>query len=598
MTNTSLKLRLESLEKAITGAKLDLYVVPMVDEFQGEYIPAYAARLPYVTGFTGSAGMGVFWGKPDGKQRSTLFVDGRYILQAPQEVDTARIDVVNSGDVSFAAWLANLAGKQVRIGLDPWLVTMKQYAQWSKQANVEWVATRPNLVDSIWDDQPLPPAGAVKLHPLEFAGQSYADKRAAITALLKAQDADAVILTLPDAINWLLNIRGDDIPFNPLMLSYLLLKRDGQAVLYSYGHELGDDVKAYFAEQNVTLADIREIFDGACAVLGNGSRVLLDSSSAPYGLQVLGESLGWEMLDGEDPTQLPKACKNAVELDGIRAAHVRDGLALTKFLHWFDRRIGNGSLPEELAVVAKLEEFRAADNAYRGPSFATIAGSGPNGAIIHYRADEASNRKARSGELFLLDSGGQYADGTTDVTRTLAVGPVGAGMKRHFTLVLKGHIALAAVEFPFGTSGIQLDVLARQYLWQAGLDFDHGTGHGVGAYLCVHEGPQRISKRGSMVPLQPGMIISNEPGYYAADEYGIRIESLVAVVERKKNGRTMLAFETLTLAPIDVQLIDVGMLESHERNWLNQYHRRVYDAHASHLNGDALKWLTQVTRAI
>ena len=602
MTNTLYTRQIHALEAAIAQKGIDFYLVPMVDEFQGEYIPAYAARLPFVTGFTGSAGMGVFWGAPSESRKHTLFVDGRYTLQAAKEVDTSLVTILNSGDVSFSAWLAQFAEQKIRIGFDPWLVTIQQLQQWKKasaQWDMEWVAQQPNLVDRLWADQPAPPTEAVQLHPFAFAGRRYAEKRADVIATLTQNNADALLLTQPDAINWLLNIRGADVPFNPLLLGYLILTRDGQATLYTHDRTWSDEVRAYFAENNIATANIATVFEGDMRLFPAVKRVMMDAASVPHGWELLAEKANWNIITADDPTQLPKAIKNPVELDGIRAAHLRDGRSLTKFLHWFDQGTARNKFPMELEAIAKLESFRTQENSYRGASFATIAGAGEHGAIIHYRADETSNRKVRAGELFLLDSGGQYPDGTTDVTRTIAVGAPSPAMKEHFTRVLKGHIALASVQFPTGTSGGQLDVLARQYLWEAGLDYDHGTGHGVGAYLCVHEGPQRIGKRGAHVPLVPGMILSNEPGYYAAGEYGIRIESLVAVVEASGvHGRPMLAFETLTLAPIDVRLIDIALLTSAERNWLNAYHRRVFDAHAPHIGGEVRSWLAQVTRAI
>lgn len=604
MTNALHQQRLEQLETTLRATGLDAYIVPMVDEFQGEYTPAYAARLPYVTGFTGSAGMGVFFAAPHDDRRHTLFVDGRYTLQAANEVDTTRIKVLNSGDTSFAAWLAGVAtgGAALRIGVDPWLLTIQQREAWEQATAalpVEWVIARPNLVDEIWPDQPAAPSAAVALHPSEFTGRDYASKRSEMIDAMTRHAADALVLTQADAINWLLNLRGGDIPFNPLLLGYFVLLRDGRGMLYTYPRVWGAEVEAYLAAHQVTTAPITDIFTGHCPFIPPGAEVMMDRSATPYGWFMLAGALGWNVVAADDPSQLPKAIKNDTELDGIRAAHARDGLALTRFLHWFDQRAARGKLPDELEVVATLEQFRTQDTSYRGPSFATIAGAGPHGAIIHYRADETSNRKLEADELLLLDSGGQYPDGTTDVTRTLATGTPSAVVKEHFTRVLKGHIALASAQFPVGTSGVQLDILARQHLWAAGLDFDHGTGHGVGAYLCVHEGPQRISKRGSSVPLVPGMVISNEPGYYAEGEYGIRIESLVAVVPAPvPTKRPMLAFETLTLVPIDTRLVDTSLLTSEERNWLNHYHRRVYETHLPHLSPEEQNWLAQVTRAI
>ena len=601
MTNVLYTQRRATLEDAIAQAGFDLYLVPMVDAFQGEYIPPHDARLPYMTGFTGSAGMGAFWAAPTAARPHTLFVDGRYTLQAANEVDTTAITVRNSGDITVPAWCIDMAGSALRIGLDPWLVTMRQFEQWVRdtaQVDIQWIAYRPNLVDSICSDQPAPPTSAVALHPLACTGRSYAEKRADMLAAMAKQHADALLFTQADAINWLLNIRAGDIAYNPLLLGYFILQSNGAATLYTHARAFDAEVQAYFAENNITTAAIEPLFDGAAPALATGARVMMDSASTPYGWQLLAEKAGWQVIQSEDPTQLPKAIKNHVELEGIRAAHVRDGLALTKFLHWLDGRNASAKFPNELEIVDKLESFRAAHPLYRGPSFATIAGSGDHGAIIHYRANGASNRRLRAGELFLLDSGGQYRDGTTDVTRTIAVGIPTPAARDHFTRVLKGHIALASAVFPTGTTGSQLDILARQYLWSAGLDYDHGTGHGVGAYLCVHEGPQRISKRGSTVALAPGMIVSNEPGYYLPGSHGIRIESLVAVIASARvNG--WLGFETLTLAPIDNRLIDVTMLTSDERNWLNDYHRRVYDTHAPHIGSvDARSWLAQVTRAI
>ncbi len=598
---------LDQLAQAIASAKLDLYLVPMVDEFQGEYTPDYAARLPYITGFTGSAGLGVFRSQPTADKKHTLFVDGRYTLQAAKQVDAEAIAVLNSGDVSLLDWIKE-QGEGLRIGFDPWLITEQQREGWHKATaaqGVQWIALSPNLVDGIWKDQPAPPAGEVEIQPIELAGVSYEEKRAALLDVLKKHNADSLLLTQPDGINWLLNIRGADVPYNPLLLAHMLLKKDGSATLFTHPHTLAKEVADYLKAQKVEVLPIKQVFTAKLIKQAIGQRALVDAAATATGWFALLDKLGVEVVRAEDPTILPKATKNTTELAGIRHAHQRDGLALSRFLCWFDDQNIRGRYPDELTVVSQLEKFRAEDATYRGPSFATISGSGPNGAIVHYRADEQSNRRPRTGEIFLLDSGGQYPEGTTDVTRTLFVtSPAGGAsapqVAEHFTRVLKGHIALASVRFPAGTSGVQLDVLARQYLWEAGLDYDHGTGHGVGAFLCVHEGPQRISKRGSSVPLVSGMILSNEPGYYAAGQYGIRIENLVCVVDagQTADGKAMLAFETLTLAPIDTRLVNIAMLSIAERNWLNAYHRRVYQTHEAALTSDERGWLMNATRAI
>jgi len=593
--------RLAALEMALTTAGVDLYLQPMADEFQGEYTPECAARLPYLTGFTGSAGMGAFWSKPHGARRHTLFADGRYTLQAAKQV-SGHIAVVNSGEVTLAQWLELQEGP-ITLGFDPWLVTQSQLEGWQKATAsfpITWKPLTPNPVDAIWAERPAAPSGEVQLHPESLAGSPYHEKYQPLLQQLAYHHADVLLLTLPDGINWLLNIRGSDIPYNPLLLAYLKLDKEGSATLYISGHTFSQSVSEYFSAHGVTVASVADLWSGQGALANKGEKLLIDPAVSAHGFWIMAEAQGITLTKIDDPTLLPKARKNAVELEGVRAAHARDGVALSRLLSWLDHQVGSGKLPDELEVVERLESVRKQANSYREPSFATIAGSGPNGAIVHYRADEASNRRLRKGELFLLDSGGQYPDGTTDVTRTVAIGEPTPAMKEHYTRVLKGHIALAMVRFPAGTSGQQLDALARQYLWQAGLDYDHGTGHGVGAYLCVHEGPARIAKKGNPVPLEAGMILSNEPGYYAEGKYGIRIENLVAVVivGSTHQGKDLLGFETLTLAPIDTRVVDIAMLTSDERNWLNAYHQRVYKAHEASLDDRDKEWLANATRAI
>jgi Xaa-Pro aminopeptidase len=598
MTASDFTPRLSSLSNQLVAAGVDLYLQPVGDEFQGEYVPAYAARLAYLCGFTGSAGLGAFWAKPGDARVHALFTDGRYTLQAAQELAGTGVVPHNSGEQPLAAWVRLHAAAALTIGFDPWLISHAQLEAWrhaTRDLPVRWQALAENPVDAGWRAQPATPAGAVRLHPETISGMGYAQKRAALLEKIAVAKADAAIFALPDGINWLLNLRGDDIPFNPLLLAYAVLHRDGALALFTFDRAFDPAVMAYLQQNEITLHSLADCWRFAQSPFGAGKRVLVDPASAAQGWWQWAEQAGVELLAGDDLTLLPKACKNPVELEGMRAAHRRDGVALSRFLCWFDAQAESKRLPDELGAIAQLEAFRAKDNRYRGASFATIAGAGPHGAIVHYRASEASNRRVQKGELFLLDSGGQYDDGTTDVTRTMPTGVLTTAMQEHYTRVLKGHIALARAVFPVGTAGVQLDALARLPLWEAGLDYDHGTGHGVGAYLCVHEGPQRISKKGSAVALKPGMVLSNEPGYYAAGSHGIRIENLVTVIEQAPGW---LAFETLTLAPIDTRPVLVELLSTQERNWLNSYHQRVYNTLEQALDSPERAWLQQATRAI
>jgi Xaa-Pro aminopeptidase len=592
--------RRADLQQALTEHGLDLWLQPVADEFQGEYTAAYAARLQFMTGFSGSAGLGIF-SRATGES-TVLMVDGRYTLQAAEETDPITTTILNSGEVQLSQFLAQHQGP-LRVGFDPMLHPIDQVKKWQmdfKDSAITFVPTRPNLIDTIWRDQPQPPSGNIHLQPLVLAGQSAVDKIAQVTSVISEHRADATLVTQPDAICWLLNLRGEDILYNPLFLAYALLKRDGAIVLFTFERIFSQDVLRYFKELEITVQNIRCLLEGDAKTLGGLYTLMLDAATAPYSIALMAEKSGTRILEKHDPIALPKACKNDSELNGMRLAHLRDGLAVTRFLHWMSTQT---SL-DEMTVIAKLEGFRAHSPSYRGPSFATIAGAGPHGAIVHYRATAASNRRLVKNDLLLIDSGGQYEDGTTDITRTVAFGTPSDMMRRHFTLVLKGHIALASARFPTDTSGQQLDVLARQYLWAAGLDYDHGTGHGVGAYLCVHEGPQRIGKKGSNIVLKPGMILSNEPGYYEAGAYGIRIESLVAVVaiestaSSSENARSLLGFETLTLAPIDRKLVMVELLRPDERVWLNAYHARVYHAHQGFLSESERQWLEAATAPV
>jgi Xaa-Pro aminopeptidase len=543
--------RLEALREACRSAGCDGWLQPTQDRFMSEYPPEATRRLAWLSGFTGSNGAALILA-----DRAVLFTDGRYTLQAAEQCPD--YEVVDLADYAPQDWLAEHAPDAV-IGFDPWIHSAQQLRGWAK-GEAEFTM-RANLIDPLWHDQPPLPAQPALAHDEAFAGESREDKLAGLEVELVAREADAVILTLPDGVNWLLNIRGSDVGYNPLVLAYAVVQRGGQVTLITQPREglEGFDV---ISPQEAEVA--------VPQLLADAQRILIDPAVSSYAWwELLSDK---ELVEVADPTLLPKALKNEVEREGMREAHRRDGRAVSAFLSWLEGTLEAGTELTEIHAARKLEEFRRAQKMYHGPSFATIAGSGPHGAIIHYHATPESDRVLGQGELFLLDSGGQYDDGTTDITRTIACGTPTAEMKANFTRVLKGHIAIDTARFPEGTTGGQLDVLARHALWQAGLDYAHGTGHGVGSYLCVHEGPQRISKRGGDVPLREGMILSNEPGYYKNGEYGIRIENLVMVV-RGADG--FLEFETLTLAPIDLRLVEENMLTPDEKQWLQDYHAKV-----------------------
>ncbi len=466
------------------------------------------------------------------------------------------------------------------------------------EAGAELVALEENPLDAVWEDRPEPPLGQVMLHPEALAGKSAIAKIAEIQAEILKKKADAGVLTQPDSIAWLFNIRGADVPHTPLPLSFATVPVEGRPTLYIDGRKLSNSVRDALEE----LTDIAEPsgFKVGLADLGAaGRKVLIDPGLAGEAIATAITEAGGALVEATDPVLLPKAIKNETEIAGARAAHLRDAVAYARFLCWFDEVAPTGQL-DEIGAARKLEEFRIETGALKDISFDTISGAGPNGAICHYRVSEKSNLPIPVGKPFLIDSGAQYEDGTTDITRTIAVGTVSTEMKRNNTLVLKGHIAISAARFPEGTTGAQLDTLARIDLWKAGLDFDHGTGHGVGSYLSVHEGPQRIAKTGT-VPLKPGMILSNEPGYYPAGEYGIRIENLELVTEAgpiEGGERTMLGFETLTLAPIDTRLVDVSLLTTGERDWLNAYHKRVFEKVGPLLDDETRTWLESATKPV
>ena len=586
------KSRLAALRAELARRDLDGFVVPLSDEHQGEYVARRSQRLAWLTGFTGSAGMAIVLA-----ERAALFVDGRYTLQAAAQVDGSLYEHRHITEEPPDAWLREHLGEGAALGYDPRLHGASQRDRLAAPCRAVGARLAPcedNPVDSLWADQPPAPLGPIAPHPARFAGAEAGEKREIVAARLAKKSAAAAVLSAPDSIAWLLNVRGADVANSPLPHSFAIVHGDGDVDWFVDRRKLLPEIpvhlgNAVHVREPETMADVL----GALADVGKA--VLIDEAATPVWMVDRLTDGGAEVIRGADPCALPKACKNAVELDGIRAAHRRDGAALTRFLAWL-ASAPPGSITE-LDAVDRLAAMRAGGEHYRGASFDTISGAGANGAIVHYRVTEESNRTLEPGTLYLVDSGGQYLDGTTDVTRTVAIGPPEPEHRDRFTRVLRGHIALATARFPRGTTGAQLDTLARQFLWQAGLDYDHGTGHGVGQYLNVHEGPQRISRMGSAAALAPGMVVSNEPGYYKTGAYGIRIENLVAVTEADDVNGGFLGFETLTLAPIDRALIDPTMLTADERAWLDAYHTRVADILTPLLtdDADALAWLRAAT---
>jgi Xaa-Pro aminopeptidase len=567
--------------------------VPRADRFQNEYVPPCDERLAWLTGFTGSAGAAIVLA-----DRAVIFVDGRYQVQVGEEIDGAIFTVEHLVERPPTLWIETNLPAEAKLGYSPWLHTVEGAERLAKScaaAHAALVPVEDNPVDAVWTDRPQPPLGAVVPHDLRFAGEAAKDKLARVRADIQKLAADALVVSDPQAVSWLFNIRGSDVPHTPVVLAFAMVPKEGRPALYVDLRKLGNEMRTSLEE----LAELRPnaTFERDLAALGKERRaVRLDPSACAEAIARLVVENGGEIVRGSDPIAPLKAVKNTTEIAGARAAQQRDGVAVTKFLAWFDREAPRGGLSEIDAVEA-LESFRRETGLLKDVSFPTIAGAGPDGAIVHYRVTRKTNRRIAPGELFLIDSGGQYEDGTTDITRTIAVRQPAADMRKNFTLVLKGHIAVARAVFPDGATGAQLDTLARQYLWQAGLDFDHGTGHGVGSYLSVHEGPARISKLGSAA-LKRGMILSNEPGYYRTGAYGIRIENLILVTEAAPVAgaeRPLNAFETLTLAPIDTRLVEPAMLTADEIAWLNAYHARVRDALSASVDAGTRAWLITAT---
>jgi Xaa-Pro aminopeptidase len=588
--------RLRALQRELRSRKLKGFLVPHSDQHQDEFLPRSAERLAWLTGFTGSAGVAIILEKA-----AALFVDGRYVLQAREQTDPELFEVLQTPEAKASNWLKDNLGRGAAVGYDPALHTVKEIERLTEtlgRAGIELQPVEGNPIDLLWRDRPKPPSAPIVNHPLEFAGRGAQDKIHEVQALLKEDNDDAVLLTMLDSIAWLFNIRGDDLPHIPVAFAFAIVPADGRPTLFIDPAKIGDNLR-------ITLNLIADIAEPAAleeklkSFGQSKQRVRLDPETAPIRFAQILAGEGGKHVSGDDPCVLPKAIKNATEIKGARAAHVRDGVAMVRFLSWLDETAESGKV-DEVAAALKLEECRRQSGQLKDISFDTISAVGANGAVVHYRPTTRTAQALKSGSLYLFDSGAQYLDGTTDVTRTVAIGAPAAEMRLHYELVLKAHIAIATSRFPKGTRGQDLDPFARRPLWEAGLDFDHGTGHGVGSYLAVHEGPQRLSRLGTH-ELKPGMILSNEPGLYFEGQYGIRLENLVLVTppERIAGGsREMLGFETLTLVPFDRRLIDAKQLLPFELAWLNAYHARVRRELEPLLSSSDRPWLRHATAPI
>jgi len=586
---------LEALRIELKKQNLDGFIVPITDEHMSEYVGDYAQRLAWATGFTGSAGNGVVL-----TDKAAVFVDGRYTIQVAAEVDAAHVERHHFEAYPLMKWIKDHSKAGHRIGYDPELATVP----WEKTAiaalagtGVKLVAVECNPVDAAWGAQPDPSLAPVYGHSLEYTGQSAEEKRVDVAAELHKNGADAAVITMLDSVAWAFNIRSNDVLNTPVPHAFAILDKNEQATLFVDERKVTDELRIFLG--NKVRLEPRTAFYPELAKLGaEGKTILVDQASNNARVFKTLIEAGATLIEGQDPCILPKARKNRTEVQGARDAHVRDGAAISEFLCWLEAEAPKGDL-DELTAAAKLWEFRQRRDILKDRSFDTISAAGSNGALCHYRVSEETNLPLKMNSIYLVDSGGQYLDGTTDITRTVIIGTPTAEMKDRFTRVLRGHIALSQTRFPKGTPGIALDAIARRPLWEIGLDYDHGTGHGVGSFLAVHEGPQRIAKSGTMVPLEEGMILSNEPGYYKEGEYGIRIENLVTVRPAESaEGREMFRFENLTWAPIDHNLIETSSLNDSELDWLNEYHAVVFEKLSKIVDKSTNDWLRNATRAI
>jgi Xaa-Pro aminopeptidase len=574
------------LREQLRRQGLDGFVVPRADEHLGEYVPAATERLAWLTGFTGSAGIAVVL-----LDKAAVFTDGRYVLQLAAQTDAESWERRHVTEEPPAGWLAANAPAGAKIGYDPWLFAEEGLARYT-DAGLAMEAVQPNPIDVIWSGRPPPPLAPAEPHPLEFAGSTAEEKRERIAGVLREARQDAAVISDPASLAWLLNIRGHDVPFTPFALGFAIAHADGGTELFMDPAKLPDATRAWLG--NTVSVARREALAPALARL-SGKRVRVDGAGSPVWFAQTLRAAGATVVSAADPCLLPKACKNPVEQQGSRSAHARDAVAVCRFLH-FLAEAGPGGRETEMSAAEKLLAFREQVKGFRGESFPAISGAGEHGAIIHYRVTEESNRPIRTDEVYLIDSGAQYQDGTTDITRTVWTGPAEAPqlVREQVTRVMQGHIAIATLVFPRGVNGAHLDSFARRALWQAGLDYDHGTGHGVGSYLSVHEGPVSLSRLARPVPIEAGMILSNEPGYYLPNSHGIRLENLLLVQEAElpAASKPFLRFETLTLAPFDRRLIDPSMLTDDELAWLNSYHARVLREVGPHVDGVVRIWLT------
>ncbi|MCX2981055.1 aminopeptidase P family protein [Halieaceae bacterium IMCC14734] len=588
--------RLESLRAQMAEQQLDALLVPRADEYLGEYLPAYNERMAWLSGFSGSAGAVVVL-----RESAAIFVDGRYTLQVRQQVSQQLFSIHSLIDEPPLQWLKAQLSPGQKVGYDPRMHTQA----WALQAQSalarseqELVALERNLIDTCWQDRPVPQSQPAMLLEEMYTGQASADKRAQIGSAIRAAGADVAYIFAADSCAWLLNIRGRDIPCLPLVLGSGLLYANGEMQFFCDP----DKIPAGFAEHVGTGVEVFEEASLAQVFASLSGKVVLHDAQAAnaWSRQQL-EKSGARVLVGTDPVELPKACKNPVQVQGMRDCHIRDAVAEVQFLAWLDAEVAAGRLHDEAQLSDQLFGYRAAQDLFQETSFDTISAAAGNAAMAHYNHLNGEPSRLGMDSVYLVDSGGQYLDGTTDITRTVAIGKPAAEVRRSFTLVLKGCIALAQARFPAGTSGASLDILARQFLWQQGLDYEHGTGHGVGSFLSVHEGPQRIGKGASDVALRPGMVVSDEPGYYKSEEYGMRCENLLVVIEVGEmvdSGKQLLAFETLTLVPFDRRLLDRDLLTGAELTWLNEYHSRVCSVLSPRLDGDDLTWLERTTRPL